>query len=420
MKIRYYLLLPIVLLAFACQSNTKKKTITEESKKAVPEGVTFNKETLKRLGASGDNWCLTWTADGSQMVSMCDGNWLDQKNYASQIHNHLYRIKGGPENFEREDLPNYPEFSGKEGSWFGYGIVAVNGTIYSAVSKTPGSAWSGPFTGVKLLKSTDNGESWSRVDREGNELLLTAMDSMRNVVNEQEMFSLKEHGLPHQTQEAYPFSFFDFVQNGKDNSAAKDEYVYIYSPEGAAAHQLTLARVPHDKIDFRSEWQYFTKYDQNNEPQWSNKITDRGYVHTFPEKSSKDHYFGWYSWLPSVVWNEGLGLYIMVNGGTYGGHGMSNSDEDYYHSWMHTETGSLGFWYSENAYGPWTQFYYTDYWTVDDTKNRTYQPKLSPKWISEDGEKMNLIWSDAMKNDQGNSHSINYIWNQMEIEIKVK
>ena len=93
MKFRFNLLLPIILLAFACQSNTEKKNIAKKSKKTVPEGVIFNKETLKRLGASGDNWCLTWAADGSQIVSMCDGNWLDQKNYASQIHNHLYRIK---------------------------------------------------------------------------------------------------------------------------------------------------------------------------------------------------------------------------------------------------------------------------------------------------------------------------------------
>ena len=85
MKIRSYLLLPIILLAFACQSNTEKNNIAEETKKAVPEGVIFNKKTLKRLGASGDNWCLTWAADGSQIVSMCDGNWLDQKNYASRF-----------------------------------------------------------------------------------------------------------------------------------------------------------------------------------------------------------------------------------------------------------------------------------------------------------------------------------------------
>jgi hypothetical protein len=108
----------------------------------------------------------------------------------------------------------------------------------------------------------------------------------------------------------------------------------------------------------------------------------------------------------------------MVNGGTYAGHQMTSSDKDYYDSWMHTRTGSLGFWYSSKPYGPWEQFHYTDYWTVDDPKNRTYQPSLSPKWISPDGKEMILIWSDAMKNEQGKSHTVNYKWNHMKITIR--
>ncbi len=58
------------------------------------------------------------------------------------------------------------------------------------------------------------------------------------------------------------------------------------------------------------------------------------------------------------------------------------------------------------VHGP--AFHYEDYWIVDNEKNRTYQPKLSPKWISEDGTQMVLIWSDAMKNDQGQSHTVHY------------
>jgi hypothetical protein len=382
--------------------------------------VSFNKESIKRIGAGGDNWCITWAKDGSQIVSMCDGNWLRLDNPHGGFHNHLFRITGKAENFKREDIPNYPDFSGGEGSWFGYGIVSVDNHLYSAISKTPGGSWSGPFTGFKLLKSTDNGASWYRIDRNGKELYLDVKDSKRNIVNNEEMFFLKEYGLTHQQQKAYPFSFIDFVQDGQSNSANKDGFVYIYSPEGAQANKLALARVPKEKIGVRNEWQYFTKYSKNNQAKWSGDISKRGYVIEYPDKSAKGHYFGWYSWLPSVVWNEGLSLYIMVNGGTYAGHGMTTSDKDYYDSWMHTETGSLGFWYSKNPYGPWTWFYYTDYWIADDKNNRTYQPKLSPKWISEDGTTMILIWSDAMKNSGGTSHTVNYIWNQMEITIDIK
>lgn len=407
----------LITLIFGLVACSEEKNKEE---KKIPVGVHFEKETLKRLGSRGDNWCLTWAKDGSQVVSMDDGNWLDQDISEIKFHNHLYRIIGDADSFEREDIPNYPELMGKEGSWFGYGILAIGNDLYSAISKTPGTSWSGPFTGLKILKSPDNGDNWYRVDRQGNERHLGVRDSMRNVVNDQEMFFLKEYGMPHKEQEAYPFSFIDFVQNGQNHLASKDGYVYIYSPEGAHAHRLSLARVPGDKIGIRNEWKYFTAYDPDGKPEWPSNIADRGYVHEFPEKSSDGNYFGWYSWLPSVVWNEGLGLYIMVNGGSYAGYGMTDSDKDYYDSWMHTETGSLGFWYSKNAYGPWEQFYYTDYWTVDNDKNKTYQPKLSPKWISEDGKKMTLIWSDAMKNEKGKSHSTNYLWNQMEIEIALE
>lgn len=409
---KYLLLLflsSLILFGSGCSATDQSEI------KKVPVGIEFNKETIKRLGSKGDNWCMTWAEDGSQIVSMCDGNWLN--NPEGEYHHHLYRIIGGPNDFQREDIPNFPEFRGEQGSWFGYGIVSVDGIIYSAVSKTPGTSWSGPFLGIKLLKSSDNGNTWYRVDRQGNALFLDAMDSMRNVVNNSEMFFLEEYGIPHKEQVAFPFSYFEFVQHGQDNSAARDDYIYMYSPEGAHAHKLTLARVEKGKLGFRSEWQYFTGYDEQDQPEWSNDILERGYVYEYAEKSTKDHYFGWYSWLPSVVWNEGLNLYIMVNGGTYAGTGMTDSDEDYYDNWMHTETGSLGFWYSERPYGPWHQFFYTDYWVVDDVKNRTYQPKLSPKWISDDGTEMILNWSDAMMNEEGRSHTVNYLWNQMKIKI---
>ena len=140
--------------------------------KHIPAGVTFHKDTLYRSDGYGDNWRPLWAADDSQITPMCDGSWLGIKNY----HNHLYRIIGGPENFTIRDIPNYPDFSGGPGSWFGYGVVSVEGVLYSAVSKTPGDQWSGPFRGIKLLKSKDNGETWYRVDRNGKERKIDPQD----------------------------------------------------------------------------------------------------------------------------------------------------------------------------------------------------------------------------------------------------
>lgn len=378
-------------------------------------GVVFRTDTLRRLGGRGDNWCQTWAADDSVITSLCDGNWLNTRH--GNYHNRLYRIRGGPDKFRREELSGYPDFSGEAGSWFGYGIVSVDGVLYSAVSKTPGPAWSGPFTGVKLLRSTDLGKTWSRVDRQGSERSRAPNADLRNAAEAQEMFLLREDGMPHAQQEAYPFAYFDFVQCGKDYSQARDDYLYLYAPEGAHAHRLMLARVGKDRVGLRTGWEFFQRYE-NDQPIWTRVLGARGPVHLFPEADRAGRCFGWYSWLPSVVWNEALGLYIMVNGGTYAGHGMTASDQDYYDYWMHTRSGSLGFWYSEHPYGPWREFFYTENWIVDDPANLLYQPKLSPKWISSSGREMVLIWSDAMKNAAGQSHTTNYVWNQMVIKIE--
>ncbi len=45
---------------------------------------------------------------------------------------------------------------------------------------------------------------------------------------------------------------------------------------------------------------------------------------------------------------------------------------------------------------------------------------MTDKWISDDGRKMVLIWSDAMKNEDGRSHSVNYKRNHMKITIQIK
>ena len=179
-----------------------------------------------------------------------------------------------------------------------------------------------------------------------------------------------------------------------------------------------LARAPKERLGARAAWTYFCGY-QHGKARWCPELGDRQPVHIFPDKSDDGNRFGWYSWLPSVVWNEGLGLFIMANGGTYAGRGMTGSDEDYYDAWMHTETGSLGFWFARQPYGPWREFYYTDYWTVDSPQNRTYQPKLSPKWIDASRQQMVLIWSDAMRDESGRSHGPNYTWNQMAVTIEL-
>lgn len=68
----------LVALFLGCGSpGDKPQENTKENEPIKPVGIKFNTETLKRLGSAGDNWCITWLKDDSQITSMCDGNWLD-------------------------------------------------------------------------------------------------------------------------------------------------------------------------------------------------------------------------------------------------------------------------------------------------------------------------------------------------------
>jgi hypothetical protein len=370
----------------------------------IPRGIEFLTDTLHREASSGDNWCITWGADDQQYAAMCDGRGWDPE--APFYRTRTYRIKGDVDGFSVDMLDNFP-LSGDGTPWFGYGLCAVDGTLYHFISQTPKNHWSGPFLGTKLIYSPDNGESWFRhdaADVSGKKLSTTPGS----------MFFWQEDARTVHGETACVFSTLSFAQMGRNNGRARDDFVYVYSPDGPYTHHLNMARVPRDTVTERGAYEFFSRRNSDGSAEWTKRIEDRGIVHTFPQKTGTDC-FGWYSWLPSVVWNEGLGLFIMVTGGTYTGNTLDMSE--YYHGWMHTKTGSLALYHAENPWGPWHRFFYDPYWTVDSDDNRTYQPKLSPKWISEDGRDMVLIWSDAMKNSEGRSHTVNYRWNHMKVRI---
>ena len=381
-----------------------------------PISVAFDTATLFRTKEPGDNWCQTWAKDGSVVTAMCDGNWIDEQSW---YRSRLYRITGASTQFERASVASFPAFTidmGFEGSWFTYGVVSVGDRLYAAASKTPGAEWSGPFLGVKLLMSPDGGTTWHRINRDGELRHLPADAPLSGIFEPGELFFHREDSQRREVIAASAFSYFDFLQSGRGNRQSRDEFIYIYAPDLLTSNRLNLARAPAAKLGLRSAWEFFAGSSDGG-ASWSPHIEDRAAVHEFPAHNSYGEHFGWYSWLPSVVWNEPIGLYIMAAGGTYAGWGFSLEDQDYFDPWMHAKTGSLGFWWAKTPWGPWTQIWYTDAWTVDDDANRTYQPKLSPKWISSTGETMVLIWSDAMADESGASHTVNYTWNQMQVRF---
>ncbi len=394
-------------------------TMCIEEKK-YPVGVDFDPEIV-RLGDNGDNWCMTIGEDNALYTAQCDGRgWYNEDGSHKDFKNyHVWRITGGPDTagFHAEMI-NHPDYSrtglmeihgpvippdsviefprsSKEllhdWNWYGYGIVSIDGNLYQFISHCGarrGWSW---FDGTQLIwrpKGENTWKRWNGTDaHDRNRWLLNEGGNQLMFFNEPE----------------YAFSFISVAQYGKDYQENKDGYVYIYSPEGRLkAANLNMARVKKGDLLDRDKWEYFAEINENGEAKWIvGDITKRGIVHQFPDG------WGFYSWSPSVVWNEKLGLFIMVTGGSQRpgtGDPMSSSP--------HNESGSLMFLYAENPWGPWNQFYWKENWQVGEDINRLYLPQLAPKWISEDGKTMQLVFSDA-----ANSHSTYYKWNMQKIKL---
>jgi len=382
----------LLLLFIAC---------TVSASASVPVGVEFHMETLTRKGVRGDNWCQTWATDDNIYTMMDDGNgWWDGPQSGSLC----LQIKGD-EGFTADDvnrMPGWPE-NAFNSSFYAYGTVSVDSVIYVWLWKSETKTWYRRPIANRLLYSPDLGQTFHRWtgEKETPETFeQTDPDSF---------FFYKEDPQRKVDRDAYAFNWIAFCQNGRDNSLAKDDYIYMYAPEQYDPRNLSMIRVPKQHIRDKSKYEYFKAWN-GSVAEWTRDMKQRGVNLRYPERRSDGEWM-WPSWFPCVVYNPGLDLYIMVS------YGVTDKGKTFWDGWCSKclYPSSLGFWYAERPWGPWTPFHYTEYFYGGGKENRTYGFKLSPKWIYDAGRTMVLIWSDA-----GQGHGPNYRWNQMRITLQTK
>jgi hypothetical protein len=363
--------------------------------RAYPAGVKFHYDTVTYKGINGDNWCQTWASDGNIYTMMDDGcGW-----WPPGVGSLCIQIKGGPD-FGDSDVwkaPGWPE-NPFDSPFYAYGTVSVDGVIYVWLWKSDQrTGYMRPIAN-RLLYSPDLGKTFYRWNGQKE-----TAETYGNT-NEDSFFFYKEDPRPRAGKDAYAFNWIAFCQNGQDNSLAKDDYVYMYAPEQYDPRNLSVIRVHKKHIRDKSKYEYFKGWSGNT-AQWTHDMKQRGVNLKYPEKRADGEWI-WKSWFPCVVYNPGLDLYMMVS------YGVTDKGKKFWDGWCVNcvYPGSLGFWYAESPWGPWKSFHYTEYFYCGDKKNRTYDPKLSPKWMSDDGKTMHLIWSDVH----------HYRWNQMKITIEMK
>ena len=190
---------------------------------------------------------------------------------------------------------------------YAYGTLAVDSTIYVWLWRSETDTWYRRPIANRLLYTKDFGKTMYRWDGTV-ETYKTYQE-----VDSTAFFFHREDPRPKEGKDAYAFNWIAFLQNGKANSEAKDDYVYMYSPEQHNPRNLALARVHKDQVLEKSRYEYMVGME-NDRPTWTADIRKRGFTMQYPAAGDGQEWM-WASWLPSVVYNSGLDLYLMTSYG---------------------------------------------------------------------------------------------------------
>ena len=322
-------LLPIVEAATG-------KVATEPTKSAAPlpcppspviQGIEWApKESIIRLAKGSDNWPLTWADDDAQYTAYGDGSGFEPF-VKGKLSIGLAKVTGTPPEIHGENIRSETaeaKGDGKRGRKAS-GMLCVDGVLYLLMR----NAWNS-----QLGWSHDHGVTWTWPEWQFTE----------------------SFGCP------------TFLNFGKDYVGARDDFVYIYSPDSDSAYERSdryvMARVPKGKLRDRTAYEFFVQLDVTGNPTWSADIKKRGAVFSNPEACYRS----------GISYNAKLKRYLWCQIGP-------GNDTRY--------TGGFAIYDAPEPWGPWTTAFHTKQWDVGPGESNS----LPTKWMSADGRKVHLVFS---------------------------
>jgi len=354
---------------------------------------TFTKATSRN---GGDTWYNTWAADGDVYATSNDtSGFSDTCPGNNLVVNEL--TGSGPEalaNPYTNCMTSYGTTAswgnyGDQRSWKTEGIISVGGTIYLAVSRQEdghGGYPNGyqPSDDATIVKSTDNGRTWSNSFGLSNDPNGAAPPAIPGATGAASMFPST-------------FTTPQFVNYGQDDNAAStadggSQYVYAISNDGYAydGSYAILGRVLRTQIGNlnAADWQFYTGPaggDGTVAANWTSyaNIAKATHLINAPHQLSQ----------AGVQYVPGLGEYIMTS---------------FYYpfnaEWPGRSQTSLttwSFYQAPHPWGPWTQFLSAPTVKCEITCQAMgnaalglYDPVLVSKFIAEDGLS-NVIFSSG-------------------------
>ncbi|MFQ5584571.1 MAG: T9SS type A sorting domain-containing protein, partial [Calditrichia bacterium] len=166
------------------------------------------------------------------------------------------------------------------------------------------------------------------------------------------------------------FGYPCFLNFGKNYSGARDDYVYMYSPDTPDAYDETdsviLVRVLKSQITDKNAYEFFQSLDNSGNPVWTSDISQRGAVFNFPGGCNR----------LDVVYNAPLQRYIMTMRSRAKAGGLNQ----------------FSIYDAPEPWGPWTTVYYET--QTSTTSGGWGESQHFPyKWISSDGKTMYSVFS---------------------------
>jgi hypothetical protein len=349
---------PITLLFAAAGCGIDLSDVRGTTLEGIPEQSTFfsiveiaDKTTIPVLG-DGDLWPSCWSEDGALYTAAGDGWGMDAETRRwSDLT--VSRIDGAPPGvLTGEPLARGDQvasvWSGSDYNRKPTGMVCAGGSLYLAVQDLSLDFERAPA--LSISRSVDKGRTWTW-DRSAP------------------MFSKSV------------FTTVMFLDYGQDNSQAQDGHVYAYGLDhnwrfsGAVPDpdRLYLARVPIERVQDRSAWEFFAGTDVTGKPSWHGDIQARQ-----PVLEDRSRAF-----IEMVVshsaWPEPMTK--IAQGGVFYNRPL---DRYIYASWTRF---SWEFYEGPEPWGPWRHFYSKNFgvYPWSESKHGGYAPSVSTKYLSADG-----------------------------------
>jgi len=291
--------------------------------------------TIVRRAAGSDNLPVTWADDDAIYITWGDG-WGFEPKVPKKLSMGFARIVGAPGDFKGMNIRSAAEQlgSGRSGRK-GWGLISVNGELYlwmGHADRRGGQA--------QLAWSRDHARTWTFAD-----------------------WKFPQFGL------------MGFVNFGKDNEQARDDYVYSYSHDGpladTPADRFILMRVLNNRITEQGAWEFFEQIDETGQPVWTSDLKRRGAVFRHTDGCLRS----------AMTYNAPLRRYLWWQHIPAPKGSPDRGDTRF--------EGGFGVYDAPEPWGPWSTAFYTEKWDVGPGEHGDFPAK----WMSEDGRELYLVFS---------------------------